>query len=286
MNADNIEIAFCFSKTLLEQVAVAITSLLVNRNGSHYQINIFYYGNDDIPAGYFSGIISRYDCKSRISCLRVRNIFKGAGEMGHVNEGTYLRLMLPQWINSPKVIYCDVDTIVSRDLSVLWNYDMGGEYICGVKDQINLNSNWNLLKEENGKYWNKLQKGAYINAGVLLMNLHKLRMDAEIMDMWQRMPFENYKYQDQDIINISCRGKIGFLPLQYNLPGTNYFRKNLRQAAKEGLYTKTEILGAIAAPTIVHYLGAYKPWNSRQRLNPYYRLWRKMEKKRNQIEGS
>lgn len=162
----------------------------------------------------------------------------------------------------------------------------GGEYICGVKDQINLNSNWNLLKEENGKYWNKLQKGAYINAGVLLMNLHKLRMDAEIMDMWQRMPFENYKYQDQDIINISCRGKIGFLPLQYNLPGTNYFRKNLRQAAKEGLYTKTEILGAIAAPTIVHYLGAYKPWNSRQRLNPYYRLWRKMEKKRNQIEGS
>ena len=59
-----------------------------------------------------------------------------------------------------KILSLDLDTIVNEDISNLWDIDMSNYYVAGVRDTPEFNKN-----------------GLYINGGVLMYNLDKIRKD-------------------------------------------------------------------------------------------------------------
>lgn len=107
-----------------------------------------------------------------------------------------LTMILPK---EDKLLWLDCDTIVDADISELFAIDMDGYYIAGVKE----------IRKEG---WQD-----YINAGVLLMNLDAIRTDGLDKKLIDLVNTKKLECPDQDAINTLAKGKIRFIPSEYNV---------------------------------------------------------------------
>lgn len=101
--------------------------------------------------------------------------------------------------NEDRVLLLDPDTIVEDDITPIWATDLSYAYFAAVQETRNND-----------------HMPPYYNAGVMLMNLAKLREDgmddriiAEINARW-------YKHLEQDVLNFMCKPFIVSLPAEYN----------------------------------------------------------------------
>ena len=84
------------------------------------------------------------------------------------STANYYRLKLPELLKDiKKVIYLDTDTLIYKDLTKLYNYDIEGKYFIGMLEYIN----------KNFYIRNNVSFNNFINTGVLLCNLEELRKD-------------------------------------------------------------------------------------------------------------
>lgn len=115
--------------------------------------------------------------------------------------------------DTDKLLYIDSDTVVCDDLSVLYNTDISEYAIGAVRDMAPTKDKKNKV----GKYVSDFKKkyiknGLYVNSGVLLLNLPKMReMQDDLLAV--SVPLV---YPDQDVINVALTGRILELPLRYN----------------------------------------------------------------------
>ena len=129
--------------------------------------------------------------------------------ISHTSYATYYRLQLPSLLSDyDKCIYLDVDTCVCVDLTDLYQTNMSDYYIAGVIAAGYLYPEENVQKKTAELEIDNLE--AYINAGVLLMNLRKMRND-HMDDVFQKLMARKYTSQDQDILNKACYGHIKIL---------------------------------------------------------------------------
>lgn len=174
----------------------------------------------------------------------------------------YAAELLPKNIN--KVLYLDCDTIIESDLSELEAWDVSDKVFWGIKDCI-------------GKEYKKNigigAEGLYVNAGVLLMNLSKLRK-ISVKDRLSKYMAKYQKfinYADQDVLNGAFRGAIGVLPPQYDLMtiAATYSYEEIQKLRKPtNYYSKEEIEDAKKHPAIIHYttnMRMVRPWFSNTR---------------------
>ena len=129
----------------------------------------------------------------------------------------YFRILLPQLLDIPRVIYLDCDVLVFRDLSKLFDTRLlpgnlvaavpDSETLSPADDSVALTSAMKVPAEAN-----------YFNSGVMLMDLHKLRRH----DFFNRaVEFLNsrrghYRFWDQSAINFLLHGQIDTLPNYWN----------------------------------------------------------------------
>lgn len=266
---NNIKIAFCFDNNLMKQICVTVASLLdASKNScSHYDIYCICSNGAEKVENKLKKIVKKRDKFSNIFIYPVENKYANGYEIRKITSGAYLRLQLHNILsNLDKIIYCDVDILFKNNLQEIWDIPIDHNYFMGVKGANNLSHIWNenLIKFN---YWNKFDKNTYINSGVVVMNLQKIR-DDNLEKQWENMVNDAYFYVDQDIINIVCKNKIGFLPLKYNIPA--YLDNNtLLNYEKENIYEKSFIEDAINNPSVIHYAGE-KPWDNPNILNSYY----------------
>ena len=119
------------------------------------------------------------------------------------NEGlsvfTFCRLFLSEVLTDcEKCIYIDTDTLVLTDLTELYKRDMGEFCVSGVKD-YGLQSRAKINKKGHSGF-SLSEMESYINAGVLLVNLKKIRRD-HIFALFKHNIDKSWEYDDQDIIN-------------------------------------------------------------------------------------
>ena len=91
------------------------------------------------------------------------------------------------------------------------------------------------------------------------MNLDLMRKQ-NIVDQFMHHASKQYLYQDQDILNLVCQGKIMKLPPKFNYTQTMYY--NMAYKKKYYPFSEKEIFEAISNPLIIHYTGT-KPWKQR-----------------------
>lgn len=255
-----INVAFCFDENLVKQVRVSVASLLDAGKDPdvHYRICCVCTKEAAGVRGELEKIVTARDGQSQLRLVDIENPYRKAYEVRGISAGAYLRLELPELLpDMDRILYLDIDTLVRGSLKELWQIDMGKYLLAGVKAAVNITDKWDWNSDR--PYWHMLEdmKGSYVNSGVLLMNLDAMRRE-DLRQRWEELSKLRMYYQDQDMLNISCKGRIYHLPARYNRFA--YFSdEEYGQFVEEGLYTQEECREAVTAPVIIHY-AADKPW--------------------------
>ena len=258
---DRIPIVMASDKNYANQMYVATLSMLENRCSSTFY-EFFYLVPDKFPFNIkkrFEKLNSKYKNFS-IHFINMKNNFADKKmHISHITYPTYYRLKISEILpNYEKIIYLDVDTIILDDLKQLYNTNIEDYYIAGC------NAAGYIKNQSRHKERLRLSDMShYVNAGVLLMNLKKIRED-NLIKKFIELAQNDYESQDQDVINIACYGKILLLPLKYNLM-TKYeelfYEGQGDRSIYEQIYGKCEIEEAIKNPIIIHYADKIKPWS-------------------------
>ena len=252
-----MEIAFCINDAYSDKVAVVMTSILENNTNKHINFYIFSSDLTDKSLQKLSNLKFKYK-NFTVQKINVPTdkFSKLHTNIDYISVETYFRYMIADLLpDIDKILYLDADLIVTSDISDLYDIDLGDNYIAGVEDyfikQIGYKSEINFQDAD-----------IYINAGVLLMNLPKIRKDNLAQKFIAKsIALQNkIKFQDQDIINIVCKGKIKPVDSKYN-----FTSGNIRNEIDKRKFAK-----------IIHYTGADKPWNKHhKKIGHILRFWNK-----------
>jgi len=249
---DIIPIAMGLNEGNYYATIIAITSIIKTSNPTtKYDFYIIYPKNFNMnKLQKLKSLETKYKNKCSIKTIE----FLLSEINSEIYTNLYFRLSLSSllpFIN--KIIWLDDDTITYKDLNDMYNIDMENFYYKGLLD--NPRQLDHLTKDNDH----------YICAGVLLINLKKLREDnIEIKyNRFIKKYYNKLKQNEQTIINSVGFNKIGFLPPKYGI--FNIYHKKLFQKLTLGgrskdRYTWLELKNAYEEPTVLHCVK--KVWKS------------------------
>jgi lipopolysaccharide biosynthesis glycosyltransferase len=240
-------ICFCFDKNYAKYCQVALLSLFLNCRKS-FRVYILYIDGveiEDIEA--ISNLCKKFNTSvaffkvdsSRISRFKVNNYY---------TTSVYSRLLIPELLaNEDIVLYLDCDIIVNKNIDEIFIMDIDEYKYCAVFDKGA--SEKSLLPD--------YIKRKYINSGVLLMNLKKLREDdsfSKMMDLYGKH-HNLIIYPDQCLINLYASNEIKLIDEKFN-----------RQIIIHD--TPKEAWNSFLQKTIIfHFITGTKPWHKHARLH-------------------
>ncbi len=247
-----IPVVFATDRNYLNPVLVMLDSLVKNASDStKYEIYALIEEKDAI---YFKEVFKNLNFKiHKIKIIKIdgKDFEKVIIKTPTLTKTTFYRLIISEiLIEKDKCIYLDCDIVVNSDLRQLYQLDIEDYYLAGVRDY-----SWcEMAKNTHKEYF--LSTGLtnpenYINAGVLLMNLKKIR-DNKMSMIFLQHAEKGYLLEDQDVLNICCEGKIYILPIKYNF-FTRY----------KGAYYVENCDKKNIEYVIIHYAGSYAhPWSN------------------------
>ncbi len=235
-----IPIFFAVDDAYIPFLSVTIKSLIEKANKTDlYNLRILYtniteenkkeimkYQNENIIIEF----VNVSECLKKLEGkLLIRDYYSNA---------TYYRILIPNLYSEyEKVLYLDSDIVILDDIAKLYNVNVSNYLIGAVSEHWF--ENYSEFKSYGKKVIGLSNYKKYINAGVMLMNLQKLR-DIQFEDKFLHL-LETVKYrfaQDQDYFNRICKGNIKYLKEYWNASGYLYKKSN---------------------PKIIHYT-FFKPW--------------------------
>lgn len=243
-----INILYCFDEKFWRLAAVSIRSLMLSQRHPenlvvHCMVAPRTHGRRKIQR-----IITNAGGKLVWRVIRPRENPYGEYDFSRWSPVIFFRLfahrVFPQL---DKILYLDSDTLVRGDITQLYNTNISKYAMGAIRDMAPTE----IADNPNGKYVREfieqhLKHNLYINSGVLLLNLNKMReCEPDLLNV--RVPL---KYPDQDILNVGLDGKIRELPLKYNFIPEMQISSKFSDTAK-----KAAIKGAV-----IHHFYAIKPY--------------------------
>lgn len=239
---ETIHIALTFDDNYLEYSIVLMTSILANKSDEKIHFHILDGG---------------LCCESKRKIFEVQNceitfhivnnkIFENYQKSDYYPSAMLWTMILPDLIKVDKLLYLDVDMVVNSSLIDLWNTELEDNYIAAVEDA-------NGVKYAKRFFGNKDIK--FFNTGVMLLNCKKWRennITEKAVEMSMKNTGTKWGY-DQTVLNILFMNAVKYLNLKWNL---QYCPLNVWATYKD----IEEYKNAIDNPSIIHYVGDYKPW--------------------------
>lgn len=253
-----IPIVFAFDKNLVMPACVCISSLLMNaKKDTSYDIFILHPANQSMTQTDLVKLPEYYDnCK--LTFRPVGNEFDNAFEIRGITTPAYYRLLIPEIIPEyDKIIYSDVDVIFRRDLSDLYSIDLTGVYMAATYD-VGMNLGKDGVAHINST--EGLVLGKYIQSGFIMLNSSKLKNDGLVIRFKEEAK-KQYKFQDQDILNVVCGKNLKVLPAEYNMTDYTFYYLNSGDELIKSGYVKEEEISEAKQYGTLHFNG-HKPWKS------------------------
>lgn len=230
---------------------------------SHYHIHVVYRSIEDyIKKAFLDLRAPNY----HISLIEVQNDrWERFPKVGEFPPIVMLRLELPNILhNIDRVLFIDGDVIVLNDLTELYQTQMGDNLVAAMLS----------YSLEASGYAKQFRTGQCINAGIMLMNLKKLRNEdyvSKFFDAKLSAP-KTWQYQDQDVINHCCTGRIKYLPPRYNVLikiFRQYFQGDIESFNKYYGTNYSSMQALESDAVIIHLAGThhFRPW---ERANGVY----------------
>ncbi|MDC9825771.1 glycosyltransferase family 8 protein [Devosia sp. ZB163] len=264
---EEISVAFAVDRGYFNQAAVVIASILANT--SRPDDLRFHIVHAEDEAWVAEQIVSWR--APHVRAVRAQNPFDEIGHNTHVSRAALLRTLLPVLLpHLDRVIYLDADVIVTGDIADLWGVDLGENAIGGVVD-VGVYIRMTRAEQQTENELRDCQlllglnpdENEYVNSGVLLMDLAKLR-EVRFSELARDMD-EEYRdrlmFVDQDIINALLADRMKLLDPRWNVSAQVWSRSGRRRH-----YYVLERLGremALQARNhwLIHWTGPSKPWN-------------------------
>lgn len=251
---ERINLFVAIDESYAQHCCVMLVSLLENNPDMAFDCHILTDSLSERSRSRLESVAKRHaDCRLEVHIVDNADFRDLKLNIPHVSRHTYYRYAIADLFPQlDKALYLDVDLVVRGSLAELWSTDLTGFLCAGVRD---LGIEELHYKPEIGFGLDEL----YVNAGVLLLNLAEMRREGLFRQLCDKtVELEGrIRFQDQDVINIVCRGRILELPDRFNFTWehTRAFPARRSEAV------------------VVHYTGARKPWSAALCPNPLKGLY-------------
>ena len=216
---ESVVLALASNERYFQGLYCAIASALSHMaRGRTVDVHVLDGGMSQTSKNILSLLVGRFGKSVRLHFVSPdTSIFHGAMVGPGASHISYGRILLPRVIGVPRLIYLDCDVLVFRDLSELFDLKLSpGKVLAAVCD-------WEMLSlDDDSRIVTDAMKlptdGAYFNAGVMLMDLDKLRKQnfleraLEFLETWSG----HYRFHDQSAINFLLHSRIDALPKYWN----------------------------------------------------------------------
>lgn len=236
----------------IQHCATMLCSLLENNKEHDVTIHLLHNNLSKESKKIISDLTSRYKAEVLFYNIDEKKLSKAKIGENHPNLSlaTYYRILLPSLVDEDidKILYLDCDVIVLKDLSPLFNIDLGGYGVAGVMDLIPGSSYHREILNL------PLNQQAFC-AGVLMINLDFWRRNKSqdsMLDFINRMSGK-LLYEDQDVLNHEFRGKWFKL-------APKYAKSPLSIVPINSDFKDFDYIEYMKDPCIIHYAGNLKPW--------------------------
>ena len=161
----------------------------------------------------------------------------------YYSKATYYRLLIPNlYPDMDKALYIDSDTLVLDDIAKLFDCDLGENYVGAIHDGAveTVPPFQEYVKNVIGCNCQE----DYFNAGVLLMNLKKMReidFENKFLTLLTKVKFD--VAQDQDYLNALCCNKVKKLDPAWNVMPIEQLKRDPKDIK------------------LIHYNLSFKPWH-------------------------
>lgn len=263
---NNIPIVMSSSEYFMPYCGTTIRSIVEHSSKEYsYDIIILEKEVQEKTKKLIKKVVQGYDNFS-IRFVNVSRWFNSYNltENRHISVETYFRLIIPELLSKyEKTLYLDGDLIVKADVAELYNTDLTGYFIAGVVDVVGaglVNGFDNSAKEYCIEKLRLKNRFMQFNAGVMVINIDELKKTFSsqyLLDFAERGQFT---FQDQDVLNILCQGKIKWLDPAWNFfaDDINGYRGYVATYAPKEMYDAYR--KAESNVKIYHFAGAEKPW--------------------------
>lgn len=230
-------------------LTVMLKSLMITNPDNEFDL---YVAHSSLTDEDFIKIKKATDPKrTRVHSVTVSpGMLENAPVLDRISKETYYRLLMMDYLPKEldRVLYIDPDTVILRDISPLYNIDFKGKTLAAAGHTRSWCEELNRLRF-------KHPKGVrYFNAGILMVNLEKLRktVTSEMIFAYIRK-YEKWLFlADQDVLN----GMLGTDTLNIDECIYNLDEKTVNFNKKRVKGLKWVEDNAV----IVHFNGKYKPW--------------------------
>ena len=246
MNSNAIPIFYACDDNFVKHTIVSLTSMIENADPTRkYRVHVLHtnisermmekarhLSNDrfEITFENVSGYLEKIQDK-----LPIRHYY---------TKTTYFRLfiadMFPEY---DKAIYIDSDTVVTGDISKLYDTDIDGFYIGACVEQAMAQMN------VYGTYAEKvvgIDRRVFFNAGMMLINCDTWRKVGLLDEFIKLLGIYNFVVtQDEDYLNVICKWHVKLLDQRWNTELT------------EGIVYDYDVSEA----NVLHYIMTNKPWH-------------------------
>ena len=261
-----VPVVFSADNNYVPMVATTVFSMLRHASKDRfYDIVILEKDFSEYSKKILLEFFSRFD-NAQLRFLNVAGMVKAYNlqtSNQHISVETYYRFLIQQVLPGyDKVLYLDSDLIVRGDVSELYDTELGNNLVAAVRD-IDYLGNLNMNDGNRMKYTNDVLGLAdpygYFQAGVLVLNTEQMRKYYPFQKWLEFASEPKYIYDDQDILNAHCQGRVAYLDNAWNVMNDCGGRiKKVFSFAPAAVYD--EFIRAYANPKILHYAGFEKPW--------------------------
>ena len=211
-----IPIFFTIDDSYAPFLAVALNSAIKNSDPQrNYKAIVLY---QDLGADNISRLQSLQTENFKIELMPIRANMEALDDRmsnrlrcDYFTLTIYFRLFIPSMFPQyDKGIYIDSDVVLTDDISKLFDIDIGENYIGACNDLSIADIPPLVAYTEKAVGVNAKE---YINSGVLLMNLKKMRdddLEGHFLSLLNKYHFDSIA-PDQDYLNAMCNGKIYYL---------------------------------------------------------------------------
>lgn len=206
--SNNVKICMITDENYAIPTIVSLTSAIINKNiDTQYEIYVITKNVSEFYKTKFKDLEQK---NTQITIIDKNSVkINSVKKYSHVPETALIKFELCNILkNEHKILYIDGDTLIQKDLSELYNIDLGQNYAAVVQD---------VVGEEIRKLHAKCGVNKYFNSGVLLLNLdllRKINSTEKLIDT--KLTHPQWHCMDQDAFNYVFQNKILWLKPKYN----------------------------------------------------------------------
>lgn len=212
---ERVDVALCFNDAYLKHIGPLVYSLSQNNQDLDFIIHVVYKNLSEQSLQTLRDMVDFFDNVTfDFRYITSDLINQVTVEHTHFPVETYFRLILADVLHDvDRLLYLDIDLLISGSVKGLWELDMEGSCIAAAPEKdIYMYYQWYL--DQLGL----TDKDTYFSAGVLLFDLKQMRERnlPEVLLKEAIAKGDSLRFCDQDLLNLYFKDEVTYFDERYN----------------------------------------------------------------------